>query len=77
VTQKVQRIRQDEPSNHSRSRLTSEISDIYEIRFKEANANRLSKEKSSEAATKEQLTLEHNESDLLERQIVETSLENN
>ncbi len=70
----MQRIRQDEPSNRSRSRLISEISDIYEIKFKEVNTNRLSKEKSSEGATKEHLTIENNESDLLERQIAETSL---
>jgi hypothetical protein len=39
VTQKVQRIRQDDHSN-SRSRLISEISDIYEIKFKEASTAR-------------------------------------
>ncbi len=53
VTQKVQRIRQEDPSNNqSRSRLISEISDIYEIKFKEVNNVRNSKEKVSEAPTK-------------------------
>lgn len=53
VTQKVQRIRQEDPSNNqSRSRLISEISDIYEIKFKEVNTVRNSKEKVSEAPTK-------------------------
>jgi hypothetical protein len=48
VTQKVQRIRQEDPSNNqSRSRLISEISDIYEIKFKEVNPVRNSKEKVS------------------------------
>jgi hypothetical protein len=78
VTQKVQRIRQDEPSNanHSRSKLISEISDIYEIRYKEPSTNRQSKEKTSDAPTKEQLANEINESDLLlERQVEEKSLE--
>lgn len=53
VTQKVQRIRQEDPSNNqSRSRLISEISDIYEIKFKEVNTVRNSNKKVSEAPTK-------------------------
>jgi len=31
--------------NNSRSKLISELSDIYEIRYKDINVNKLSKEK--------------------------------